>query len=173
MKRTDVHLRRANEDDIPLIQRLARQIWYESYAEMLDPKQIEYMLHWMYRNDELRAQLQSGVDWQLVEWQGAVCGYLSTTWHVETRQLELNRLYLDRAHQGKGIGNTLLATVLEKAAALGAHKIHLRVNKRNHRAIRAYHRAGFEIRESLVKEIGQGFIMDDYIMVHELRSKDV
>ncbi len=140
---------------------------------MLDPKQIEYMLHWMYHTEELRRQLTSGVDWQLVEWQSALCGYLSTTWHIETRQLELNRLYLDRAHQGKGIGNTLLATVLEKATALAAHEIHLRVNKCNHRAIRAYHRAGFEIRESLVTEIGQGFIMDDYIMILEVQPKDV
>jgi len=152
---------------------LARQIWYESYAEMLDPKQIEYMLHEMYRTEELQRQFEAGVDWQLVEWQGAVCGYLSTTWYSATRQLELNRLYLDRARQGKGFGATLLTTVLERASTLGAREVRLRVNKRNDRAIRAYGRAGFKIRESLVKEIGQGFIMDDFIMVHEVRPKDI
>jgi ribosomal protein S18 acetylase RimI-like enzyme len=42
------------------------------------------------------------------------------------------------------------------------------VNKRNRNAIAAYEKYGFRIVDSVVKDIGGGFVMDDYIM-----SKDV
>ena len=40
----------------------------------------------------------------------------------------------------------------------------LAVNKRNAAAIAAYRKHGFEIVEAVVKDIGGGFVMDDYIM---------
>ena len=43
------------------------------------------------------------------------------------------------------------------------HTEYLRVNKGNP-TVRIYERAGFIIKESVVKDIGNGFVMDDYIM---------
>jgi hypothetical protein len=40
----------------------------------------------------------------------------------------------------------------------------LAVNKRNENAIAAYAKHGFAIVESVVKDIGGGFVMDDYVM---------
>jgi diamine N-acetyltransferase len=40
----------------------------------------------------------------------------------------------------------------------------LAVNKRNVNAINAYLKHGFRIAEAVVKEIGGGFVMDDYVM---------
>jgi hypothetical protein len=42
------------------------------------------------------------------------------------------------------------------------------VNKRNASAIAAYRKHGFDVRESVVKDIGGGFVMDDYIMEKRL-----
>ena len=46
-----------------------------------------------------------------------------------------------------------------------ATRLLLAVNKRNHKAIMAYHKHGFRIEKSVTKPIGMGFEMDDYIMV--------
>ncbi len=51
-----------------------------------------------------------------------------------------------------------------KSAAAGAHRLILSVNKRNAQAIAAYKRNGFVIAESVVTDIGGGFVMDDYVM---------
>ena len=40
----------------------------------------------------------------------------------------------------------------------------LAVNKNNATAIAAYLKHGFRIADAVVKEIGGGFVMDDYIM---------
>ena len=42
------------------------------------------------------------------------------------------------------------------------------MNKRNARAIKAYQRNGYEIGASVVKDIGGGFVMNDYIMAKNL-----
>ena len=41
----------------------------------------------------------------------------------------------------------------------------LAVNKQNVRAIAAYERKGFSVRESVCVNIGGGFVMDDFITV--------
>ena len=46
----------------------------------------------------------------------------------------------------------------------------LNVNKNNDRAISAYVRNGFVVREAVVVDIGGGFVMDDYIMAKRLES---
>jgi len=42
------------------------------------------------------------------------------------------------------------------------------VNKRNAKAIAAYQRNGFVIADSVVTDIGHGFVMDDFIMTKKL-----
>jgi len=44
----------------------------------------------------------------------------------------------------------------------------LAVNKKNAKAIAAYRKHGFAIRESAVTDIGSGFVMDDYVMAKEV-----
>jgi len=65
---------------------------------------------------------------------------------------------------GQGLGRAGLARVMQVAAAAGAREVSLTMNKNNHKAIRAYERAGFAIAESVVNEFGDGYVMDDYRM---------
>ena len=44
----------------------------------------------------------------------------------------------------------------------------LTVNKHNRNAIAAYGKYGFRVAESVVKDIGSGFVMDDYVMNKEV-----
>ena len=58
----------------------------------------------------------------------------------------------------------------EQARAEQCPCIRLRVNRQNHRAIRAYLRAGFTFGHDLRSDIGGGFVMDDHVMVKALSS---
>ena len=52
-----------------------------------------------------------------------------------------------------------------KSAMQKSYKsIQLTVNKYNTNTISAYKKWGFEIIDSVVTDIGEGFVMDDYIM---------
>jgi phosphinothricin acetyltransferase len=52
-------------------------------------------------------------------------------------------LYVDRAWRGRGVGSRLLATLIERARALGYHKLVLSAFPTNAGGMLVYQRAGF------------------------------
>ena len=152
----------ATSDDIPALRRLAECIWRESYAGVVSPAQMAYMLEWMYSPATIARELAEGVHWEMARLGGENAGYLSVTVGADG-VAKLNKLYLLPALQGKGLGQQMLAHVSAIASARGAREMRLQVNKRNLRAQRAYERFGFTRIEEAVFDIGGGYVMDDYI----------
>jgi ribosomal protein S18 acetylase RimI-like enzyme len=158
-----MHTRSATIEDIPLLRSLAQRIWRECYPGIIRVEQIEFMLEWMYSEEQLRREIAEGVVWEVVEETGEAIGFLSFQREADGR-VKLNKLYLLPEHQGRGHSRGLLDRIMGQAQALGAHEVWLQVNKRNARAVAAYKKAGFEIAEETVFDIGGGFVMDDYLM---------
>jgi ribosomal protein S18 acetylase RimI-like enzyme len=157
----------AQEDDIPALRALAERIWRGSYAEMISPEQMDYMLGRMYSEETIRRELAEGVLWELVWLSGEPIGFLSITFGTDG-VAKLNKLYLLPEFQGRGLGQGMLARVFAVAVERGAREVRLQVNKGNVRAQRVYERAGFRIAEAAVFDIGGGFVMDDFVMVRPL-----
>lgn len=158
--------RPATANDVTLIRELAERIWRLSYVEMISPEQIDYMLNWMYSADKIAAELSEGVCWEILELEGQPVGYLSLSF--DGAEAELHKLYLLPEYQGRGLGQTMLTRALEIASSMAVTTLALRVNKQNHRALKAYQRAGFHHSHDAVADIGGGFVMDDYILRREL-----
>ena len=78
--------------------------------------------------------------------------------------MKLDKLYVHPAQQRRGYGGMLVDRAVTMARAYGCDALVLAVNKRNAGAIAAYAKHGFAIVESVVKDIGGGFVMDDYVM---------
>ncbi len=155
----------AEKSDIPLIQRLSRTIWQEHYPGIISPAQIEYMLEKMYSSAILRSEMENeGYRYVLVSDQDEPIGYLAFRHDDKTASILLSKIYLLPLYHEEGIGRQMLQYVKNDAATLGAKTIQLFVNKNNTKAIRAYERFGFEKAEAIVKDIGGGFVMDDYRM---------
>jgi GNAT superfamily N-acetyltransferase len=160
------HIRRASDGDLATISGLAGKIWRAHYPSILSAGQIEYMLSWMYDVRQLRRDLERGVVYELLS-EGdrplGFCGY------EELRgELKLHKLYLLVEEHGRGLGSMLLRHVEEEARRRGLSKVVLGVNRFNEKAIRAYQRNGYRIREPLKTDIGGGFVMDDWIMEKDL-----
>jgi ribosomal protein S18 acetylase RimI-like enzyme len=51
---------------------------------------------------------------------------------------------------------------------LNAKILYLTVNKNNTKAINAYYRAGFYLENEVVNDIGNGYVMDDYVLAFKL-----
>lgn len=158
-----MNTRPAAEADIPLLRELAQRIWRECYPGIISPEQIEFMLGWMYSEAEIRRQLAAKIPWEIIEHEGAPLGYLSYQLEPDGR-VKISKLYVLPSHQRQGHGQRLLAHICEQARALGASEVWLQVNKQNEGAIRAYLKAGFHIAKDAVFDIGNGFVMDDYLM---------
>lgn len=58
---------------------------------------------------------------------------------------EIERIYLDQAHSGQGIGSILINFAIEKAMVLGKKKIYLKVMDLSTKPIKFYEKMGFEV----------------------------
>lgn len=158
-------IRPAGAGDIPALQRLAHDIWWACYRGMIPDEQIRFMLDWMYAPDQIRHALETGTRWEIAELDSNPIAYLSWSMDPDSRTLHLHKLYLDPAFHRQGIGQALLEHVRTTARTLGASQVQLRVNRHNTRAQRAYQRAGFLHSHDLCEDIGNGFVMDDHVLI--------
>jgi ribosomal protein S18 acetylase RimI-like enzyme len=161
-----VEIRPLAEADIEMVGRLAREIWRAHYPAIISPAQIEYMLDERYAADVVRAELdRPGLWWDLL-FAGAACKAFSSYFLTgEPGEMKLDKLYVNPDSQRLGYGGRLIEHACARARSQGCSRLVLAVNKRNTSAIDAYHKHGFVIEQAVVKDIGGGFVMDDYIMV--------
>ncbi len=168
---TKSKIRRAGEEDIPLISQLADLIWRACYPGFIPNEQIEYMLARMYSAETLREEIQSGeIRYELLFIGSRPIGFASYGPAAQPVIFKLHKLYLLPDWHGRRLGSLLLQHCERELCKLGAARVILNVNKQNAKAIRAYERNGFHIADSVIVGIGGGFAMDDYIMAKELKA---
>jgi ribosomal protein S18 acetylase RimI-like enzyme len=80
-----------------------------------------------------------------------------------TNKTKIHKIYVLSTQQGKGTGKFLLDFIADEAKRQNNTAVFLNVNKYNS-AQHFYKKLGFEITEEVVIDIGQGYVMDDYVM---------
>lgn len=153
---------------------LAGVIWRAVYPVIISNEQIEYMLARMYSLptlfDETRVR-NIRFYRLLVEEQTA--GFASVGPTTAREVWKLHKLYLRPELHGRGLGRLLLQHCETETQRLGACRLILSVNKRNALALAMYQKNGFAITDSVVTDIGGGFVMDDFIMTKDLCGTNV
>ncbi|MGQ0526275.1 MAG: GNAT family N-acetyltransferase [Betaproteobacteria bacterium] len=164
-----IAISRVEPGDIETIQRLAGEIWRRHYPGIITSAQIEYMLNQRYAPALIAAELtRADLWWDKLTNGEAVLGFASSFLTGEGGEMKLDKLYIRHDSQRKGYGGRLIAHICERARVFGCTRLVLAVNRKNLSAIDAYRKHGFTVRATQVKEIGGGFVMDDFIMAREL-----
>jgi len=163
---SEVTLRPMRPGEIGPVQALAREIWHHHYPGIITPAQIEYMLAQRYSREVLEAELaRDDVWWDVAEIGGVLLAFSSYLLAEGGAGMKLDKLYVHPEWQRRGIGGRLIERAAQVARERGHRRLALAVNKHNVHAISSYRRHGFVIEGAVVKDIGDGFVMDDYIMV--------
>lgn len=152
--------------DYAAIENLARPIWHECFADIISGAQIDYMLERFLTADVMQQYAHNGYRFWLVAENGDAVGFMSM--HAEERRMFLSKVYLLASHRGKGHGRRMLAFADECTRDAGLEAVYLTVNRGNTRAIEVYLRCGYEIIAEQQADIGNGFVMDDYVMERRL-----
>ncbi|HXC17772.1 MAG TPA: GNAT family N-acetyltransferase [Holophagaceae bacterium] len=166
---TDAVLVLLTEADFEPLARLAEAIWRAHYGPLIGLAQVEYMLKGRYTPEKLRAYLDASDRWlRLLKLDGETIGYCSYALTTTPGEMKLEQLYLLEAFKGRGLGGLMMRHVEAEARAHGCGTLMLTVNKGNTDSIAVYKKSGFTIREEAVFDIGNGFVMDDYVMEKQL-----
>jgi diamine N-acetyltransferase len=156
-----VKLQPASEADIVAISQLAEKIWMQHYPSIISAEQISYMLEMMYSQASLAKQMdEEKYDFYFVMNDDSVAGFIA----VQQRPSELfiAKYYIDQDIAGTGIGSEAFHELL---ALYEPSAIRLTVNRQNHKAVNFYFKNGFKIERVADFDIGNGFVMNDFVMV--------
>ena len=154
--------------ELSLVKDLAYLIWPRSYKMIISEGQINYMLNFMYATNRLEKDYDSGHEFYGYFEKERLLGFITyENHHPSHGQMKIHKLYVDTNSSKQGIGNSLVECVKELAIASKINEIVLNVNRKNP-AISFYQKINFEIDREEVIDIGEGYIMDDYIMKYTL-----
>lgn len=157
------------EANIDGLKDLALSIWQIAYREIISSGQISYMVDRLYDPELLREQIGLGNPLYGAYSGEALVGYAHL--FIEGHHSRLDKLYVDTLYQRMGIGRKLVNQSEKFAMASDCSLMTLRVNRNNFNAVAAYENYGFEIVATHKKDIGGGYVMDDYLMLKELGTQ--
>lgn len=152
--------------DIKLLAALADEVWHEYFTSILTVGQIDYMVDKFQSEHALADQLASGYEYWILRAGNVNVGYTGVK--VEDGKLFLSKLYVLKPFRGLGYSSAAFRHLETIASARGLSAIWLTVNRHNQHTIDVYLHRGFKVTRTQVADIGNGYVMDDYIMEKEL-----
>ncbi len=169
---TNIQIKHAEIEDIPIITNLAYQIWFKTYENIISKEQIDFMFGEMYTPDSLLKQMEflkhQFLILSLDESPIAFASYGKLQEPEGT--FKLHKLYLLPEFQGQGFGNILIEAVEKECSELGADQLHLNVN-RNNKAFNFYIKLGYEIIETVDIPFAE-FWLNDYVMAKDIKENN-
>ncbi|MBP1221591.1 GNAT family N-acetyltransferase [Flavobacterium sp. 1355] len=161
-----ITISKATINDIKTIQEITYKTWPVTYGKILSEEQLVYMLDLIYSDEALTAQFQKNEQlFYLISDSESTIGFIGIEHHYKNEAItKIHKIYLLPETQGKGIGKMVIDEIEKLALDNNSNTLSLNVNRFNS-ALGFYKKIGFEILEEVNIEIGNGYLMEDYVMV--------
>ena len=147
---TEIYIRKLSTDDIDALQQLSRQTFFETFSAMNTEENMNHYLREGFSTEKLTAELHNvASQFYFAEIDGSAVGYLKVnegtaqTELKDDKGLEIERIYVLAAFQGKKIGQMLYERAVEIAIRNKYDYIWLGVWEENQKAINFYTKNGF------------------------------
>lgn len=141
-----------SETQLPTLQKIATATFLAAYAHQNDAKFMDSYIGEYFSETHLINELRNkDSKFYFVELAGELIGYLklnvgsAQTEHKLEDALEIERIYVIAAQQGKGWGSALIDFSMDVARAAACTQVWLGVWNENLAAIRFYEKNGFEV----------------------------
>ena len=162
-----INFKKVEQKEIKALAHLASKIWHEYWTIILTPEQIDYMVEKFQSEHAIQNQYENeNYTYYFIQDNGENLGYFGIS--DKENYLFLSKLYISKDNRHKGIGAKAFEKIKQIAREKSYKSIQLTVNKYNKNTISAYNKWGFETIDSVVTDIGEGFVMDDYIIQYNL-----
>lgn len=152
----------AKETDTDTIAGLAHQIWNEHYVAIVGQEQVNYMLNKMYSKQSLMDQINIKKHlFYLIQTKGQYVGFISIS-SENNSDFFLHKFYINQQQSNSGIGTRVLNQMID---LVNPKTLTLTVNRQNFKSINFYFKNHFKIDRVEDFDIGNGYEMNDFVMV--------
>ena len=149
---------------VATVAKLAREIWVQHFTPIIGDAQVEYMLHKFQSSEAIASQLGEGWEYYIATRDREYVGYTGLVPDERDGRMLISKIYVKNTVRGSGVGNQLLDFIEQTSRARGFDTVWLTVNRFNDDTVAWYSRHGFVTVDEVKKDIGGGFVMDDFIM---------
>ena len=153
---------------VKLASEFISDVFIDYYNDLIGNEQATYMANLFLSTSAIEELINKGAIFKLVMENDEPIGFIE--YILEGNKVFLSKLYARKDYRHKGVGRYMLEDCIDYGKSNNADSIYLTVNKRNTNSINVYNHVGFKQVDSVVNDIGHGYVMDDYIM--ELNIKD-
>jgi RimJ/RimL family protein N-acetyltransferase len=152
----------AQQSDFTTIAELAKSIWLQHYVPIIGEEQVNYMLNKMYSKASLTEQIQLKMhSFFLIQVDHKTVGFVSIS--NTDNEYWIHKFYVLQNNQNKGVGSLVFTKLLQ--LMINPKHIRLTVNRQNYKSINFYFKIGFKIEEVADFNIGDGYFMNDFVML--------
>ncbi|MCC3373734.1 GNAT family N-acetyltransferase [Cohnella sp. REN36] len=154
--------------EIAEVARLAAEIWREYYVSIITIEQIEYMIGKYQSVPAITDQIHhQGYEYYFIHHDdSSTVGYMSV--RQEEEKLFLSKFYIGKEHRGHGYASQAMIFLEQLCKDRNLSHIWLTVNRHNESSIAVYEKKGFRTIREQISDIGNDFVMDDFVMEKEI-----
>lgn len=153
-----------SDEQINALAIIANIVWHEWFPSILSTEQIDYMVDKFQSYKAMKSQVENGYEYYFVNVDGVNVGYTGIHIENDTNKMFVSKVYLLKDYRGKGYASKVFDFLEGICREKDLKSMYLTVNKYNSQAIAVYENKGFETIKSQVADIGNGYVMDDYVM---------
>jgi len=148
---------------------LANEIWHQHFIPIIGEAQVEYMVEKFQSYPAISKQIhEDGYEYFRIYLGDVFAGYMGV--HAEEDALFLSKLYIKESCRGNRLATHALNYLIQICKERRLKKIWLTCNKYNNNTLAVYDHLGFKITDEQVADIGNGFVMDDYILTYMIEA---
>lgn len=158
----------STSEEVKATAELAKEIWNDHFVDIIGQNQTDYMVEKFQSEKAMTEQLSGRYEYYNFVLDGKAVGYFAI-YPEKDNTLFLSKLYLKKAYRGNGYARQAFEFIKEIAKLNGNKMVWLTVNKYNDNTISVYKKLGMKIIRSQITDIGNGFVMDDYIFGYQIQ----
>ena len=142
--------------------KFAKEVFIDYYTDLIGVKQSEYMVDLFLSEKAINKLIEEGAIFKLLLLDNEIIGFIE--YQKQESKVFLSKLYIHKNYRNKGYGKILFNDCVQYTKSINLNKIYLTVNKYNTPSYNTYIHLGFKVIDSVINDIGNGYVMDDYIM---------
>lgn len=146
---------------ISITSKFAQNVFIDYYINLIGEKQATYMANIFLSPQAIEKLINDRAIFKLVIDNDEIIGF--TEYKLEQDKVFLSKLYVKKEYRGHGVGKFMIDDCINYTLNNHKHIIYLTVNKGNTPSISVYEHLGFIKTASVINDIGNNYVMDDYI----------
>lgn len=157
----NIEIIKVDSNHLVELQKIGKQTFYETFAVYNSPENMAHYLETSFSLDKLHEEVTNpDTAFYFAKYDNEIIAYLklnigrSQTELQDHQAMEIERIYVLEAFQGKQVGQLLYEKAISIARAKALHYIWLGVWEENKKAIQFYQKNGFEVFDKHVFILG-------------------